>query len=178
MNKAPMLKKDNIILRQVTSDDIIARTKLGLNREFVMMTGGNINKFTKFTHDDSIVWYENIINHPCKWIIEYNGKLVGVVSLRPFKENNKAKLAIELYDDHIYGKGIGTQVVKMVIKYAFEEVEYHKVYLRVLEYNKRAIKCYENCGFIKEGIDREGSFINGRFCSDIYMGILKKEYKS
>ena len=60
----------------------------------------------------------------------------------------------------------------MVLYYAFNNVEYHKVFLRVLDYNTRAIKCYEKCGFIKEGKDIEGTLINGTYCSDIYMGII------
>jgi len=66
----------------------------------------------------------------------------------------------------------------MVLHYAFEILEYHKVYLRVLDYNTRAIKCYEKCGFIEEGIDREGALINDTYCSDIYRGIIKSDYIS
>lgn len=90
--------------------------------------------------------------------------------------DNKAKFSIEIYDNKFYGYGIGTEITKLVLNYAFEILGYHKVYLRVLEYNKRAIKCYENCGFIKEGIDREGAFINGSYFSDIYMGILSYDF--
>lgn len=34
----------------------------------------------------------------------------------------------------------------------------------------------EKCGFVEEGRDRMGSYINGKYCTDIYMGILKSEY--
>lgn len=66
----------------------------------------------------------------------------------------------------------------MILNYAFEVLKYHKIYLRVLDYNTRAIKSYEKCGFVKEGIDRDGALINGIYCSDIYMGIIKYEYTS
>lgn len=64
----------------------------------------------------------------------------------------------------------------MVLNYAFDVLHYHKVFLRVLDYNTRAIRCYEKCGFIREGTDREGALINGVYCSDIYMGIIKSDY--
>ncbi|MBA4470162.1 GNAT family N-acetyltransferase, partial [Staphylococcus aureus] len=41
----------------------------------------------------------------------------------------------------------------------------------------RAIKSYKKVGFIEEGRDREGALINNQYCTDIYMGILKKDYK-
>ncbi|MCM1990601.1 GNAT family N-acetyltransferase [Oceanirhabdus seepicola] len=178
MNSAIKLENDNIILRQPIKEDIAIRAKLGINKECVMMCGGNISNLGGFTMDDAIKWYEKIIQHPCKWVIEYNGTCIGVVGLRPYKEDNKARFSIEIYDYNVYGCGIGTNVTKMVLKHAFEVLEYHKVYLRVLDYNTRAIKCYEKCGFIKEGIDREGALINGTYCSDIYMGIIKSDYIS
>ena len=70
--------------------------------------------------------------------------------------------------------GIGTEVTKIVLDYAFKTL--NKVYLRVLEHNKRAIRCYEKCSFIKEGLDREGALIEGKYETDIYMGILENEY--
>lgn len=174
MNKSIRLENGEIVLRQAIKEDIITREKLGLNKECIKMCGYNISKLDNFTYDDAVKWYEKIINHPCKWIIEYKGNFVGVVSLRPYEEDNKAKYAIELYDERTYNLGIGTKVTKMVLNYGFETLGYHKIYLRVLDYNTRAIKCYEKCGFINEGIDREGALINGNYCSDIYMGIIKR----
>lgn len=178
MNNAPKLESCNIILRQPINEDITACKKSGLNIECLKMCGANISNLDKFTMDDSVKWYKRIIQHPCKWVIEYKGNCIGVVGLRPYTEDNKAKFSIEIYDHSVYSCGIGTKVTKMVLNYAFEVLEYHKVYLRVLDYNTRAIKCYEKCGFIKEGVDREGALINGTYCSDIYMGIIKSEYIS
>ncbi|MBU3191660.1 GNAT family N-acetyltransferase [Clostridium bowmanii] len=177
-NNAPTLENYNIILRQPIKRDIDIRIKLGQNMECVKMCGGNISKLGKFTMEDAIKWYERIIQHPCKWVIEYKGNCIGVVGLRPYKDDNKAKFSIEIYDNSVYSFGIGTKVTKMVLNYAFEALEYHKIYLRVLDYNARAIKCYEKCGFIKEGVDREGALINGTYCSDVYMGIIKPDYIS
>lgn len=176
MNNAPKLENFNIILRQPLKEDIATRERFELNIECAVMCGDNISNLGEFTLYDAIKWYEKIIKHPCKWVIEYNGNFIGVVGLRPYKEDNKARFSIEIYDSSMYSCGIGTKVTKMVLKYAFEVLDYHKVYLRVLDYNQRAIKCYENCGFIKEGIDREGALINNIYCSDIYMGIIKSDY--
>lgn len=178
MNNAPELENYNIKLRQAQIGDISDREKLGLNIECVLMCGGNISNSNKFSKEDAVKWYERIVQHPCKWVIEYNDNCIGAVALRPYIEDDKAKFSIEIYDSNLYGYGIGTNVTKMILKYAFESLKYHKVYLRVLDFNTRAIKCYEKCGFIKEGIDREGALINSTYCNDIYMGILKSNYTS
>lgn len=178
MNIAPKLEDGNVTLRQPIEIDIFARKELGMNTECVMMCGDNVSNVEEFTLEDAINWYERIIHHPCKWVIEYNGKCIGTVGLRPYIGDNKAKFSIEIYDGNVYSCGIGTKVTKMVLNYAFQILEYHKVFLRVLDYNKRAIKCYEKCGFIIEGIDREGALIKGVYCNDIYMGIMKSDYIS
>jgi hypothetical protein len=54
-----------------------------------------------------------------------------------------------------------------------------KVDLRVLDYTKRAIACYEKCRFVvKEGDEREGAWIAGRYERDVMMSVLDKEYKA
>lgn len=178
MNNAHQLESCNIVLRKPINEDITARKKLGLNRECIKMCGAIISNSDEFTMDDSVKWYERISKHPCKWVIEYKGNCIGVVGLRPYTNDNKAKFSIEIYVNSVYSCGIGTKITKMVLNYAFEILEYHKIYLRGLDYNARAIKCYEKCGFIKEGVDWEGALINGTYCSDVYMGIIKSDYIS
>ena len=41
---------------------------------------------------------------------------------------------------------------------------------------ERAISCYEKCGFVQEGVEREGAFIGGEWHSDVLMSMLKSEW--
>jgi RimJ/RimL family protein N-acetyltransferase len=72
--------------------------------------------------------------------------------------------------------GNGTEALRLALGYAFGELKLHKVYLRVLEYNARAIRTYEKCGFRVEGILREEMKVGGRWHALVYMGILADEY--
>ena len=177
MNRPPLLQENKIVLRQPKEEDIGIRMAYGISSELARMIGVNQCNTHKFSCSDAKKWYERILVHPCKWMIEYENKFVGTVSLRPYSEDKKAKFAIEFYDMSICGRGIGTQVTRMVLDYAFQVKMYHKVFLRVLEFNERAIKLYKKCGFTIEGLDREGAYIDGEFHTDIYMGLLKSEYE-
>jgi len=177
MRDLPELKGSKVLLRKATKEDIDARILFGSPFEFVKMCGGDTSKINEFNLDDGAQWYKKIIGHPCKWVIEYDGACIGEIGLTPYKEDNKARFSIGIFDVTKFGLGIGTEVAKMVLDYAFNTLKYHKVYLRVLEYNKRAIRCYGKCGFIKEGFDREGALIEGKYETDIYMGILEDEYR-
>jgi len=65
----------------------------------------------------------------------------------------------------------------LVLGYAFDVLHLHRVDLRMLAFNERAIACYEKCGFVKEGIEREGVFVGGEWQSDALMSILEQEYR-
>ncbi|MEH7887318.1 GNAT family protein [Bacillus sp. JJ1609] len=82
------------------------------------------------------------------------------------------------FDPSVWNRGLGTEVTQLVLKYAFEQLNLHRVDLRVLEYNKRAIRCYEKCGFVQEGTEREGALIEGKYETDVFMSILDREYNS
>lgn len=53
-----------------------------------------------------------------------------------------------------WDKGYGSDALATFLKYIFEVKGFKKLYLRVYEDNKRAIRCYEKCGFKKRGILR------------------------
>lgn len=72
--------------------------------------------------------------------------------------------------------GNGTEALRLALRYAFHELALHKVYLRVLEYNARAVRTYEKCGFRAEGILREEMKVNGQWHHLIYMGVLAEEF--
>ncbi len=177
MSLARRLESQNLVLRSPIEGDILTRLNLGLNPELITMCGLSTGSTNIFAIEDALHWYQRACQHPCKWVIEYKGRCIGTVGLRPYVEDNKAKFSIEIYDQQVYGCGIGTTATKMALRYAFEVLNYHKVFLRVFDFNTRAIKCYEKCGFVREGIDREGACINGSYYSDIYMGILHSEFE-
>ncbi len=176
MNTAPYIECDDFILRLPKESDITDRLALGRSAEFVKMCGGSTVGLQPFTIDKLREWYESVCQHPCQWIIEVAGKCVGIAKLSINKDDNKATYSIGIFDETLFGKGLGTKVTLEVLKFAFCTLSLHRVDLRVLEYNNRAIKCYEKCGFIHEGTEREGAYIEGKYYSDLLMSILKLEY--
>jgi RimJ/RimL family protein N-acetyltransferase len=61
-------------------------------------------------------------------------------------ENKKAKLGIYLGYEYT-DKGYGTEAIKSLLPYFFEKMRFKELYLDVAALNKRAIRCYLNCGF-------------------------------
>lgn len=79
-------------------------------------------------------------------------------------------------DKKYWGKGYGTDAMRVLVKFIFEQMNIHKVKLNVYSFNERAIKSYEKCGFKVEGVLRQEIFRDGRYYDEIIMGLLKEEY--
>ena len=65
-------------------------------------------------------------------------------------------------------KGIGREAIQLVLHHAFEVL--HRVGLRVISYNERAIRAYKACGFVEEGREREAAFVSGAWHDDVIIG--------
>ena len=61
--------------------------------------------------------------------------------------DNKAQFHIFIGEKGFWNKGIGTEATLLMIKYGFENLKLHKIYLLVNKSNVPAIKSYEKCGF-------------------------------
>jgi [ribosomal protein S5]-alanine N-acetyltransferase len=175
-NTSPTIKGERVILRKPKDSDITDRYNCGRSKELVRMYGGDTRNIKPLTMEDATRFIDRILANKLEWCVEYEGRCIGQARLTVNEEDCRARYAVGIFDTSELGKGIGTEITQLVLRYAFEELELHRVDLRVLEYNKRAIKCYEKCGFIQEGVEREGALIEGKYETDVFMSILDREF--
>jgi len=106
-----------------------------------------------------------------------SGDLIGIVRLMFIDWiSSSTEFGICIGEKNYRNKGLGEETVKLALNFAFNEINLHRVYLKVTESNKRAIKMYESCGFVKEGALREHLWSGGEYNNVLVMGILKNEY--
>ncbi|GKU77401.1 GNAT family N-acetyltransferase [Paenibacillus sp. L3-i20] len=106
-------------------------------------------------------------------------RLIGFVALFAIEWNNQAgRLAIGIGDPTDQGKGYGTDALRMVLRYAFHELNLNRVGLDVIEYNEAAVGAYKKVGFKEEGRMRAAVLREGKAYSRIIMGILKEEWET
>ncbi len=178
VNRAPTLKGNRVILRRPQESDIEDRFSYGRNAEIVRMFVGDTRDLKPFTRDEAVAQHRASLSTPLAWTIEPERKGIGGIRLTLNEADRRARLAMGIFDANKLGKGLGTEATRLVLQYAFETLKLHRVDLRVLEYNRRAIRCYEKCGFIREGVERDGALIEGRWETDVMMSILEHEYRS
>lgn len=179
MTIVPTLTGQRITLRRVQESDIDDRLAIGRHHEFVHMCGGESLAAPEYPERQVWEkWYVNQSRADYSWIIDLNGKCIGCAKLHDLSFSDKSgTYAIGIFDPAYHSKSIGSEATALVLRYGFEELGLHRIDLKVLEYNHRGIRCYEKCGFRREGVLRDSAFIDGKFHSDVVMSILEDEYR-
>lgn len=88
-----------------------------------------------------------------------------------------AEYRIFIGDKKYWGKNLGTEVAKLLLRYGFEKLNLNKVWLGVNASHKAAVSSYTRAGFVKEGLLREEIFRNNQYYDAIRMSILRREYE-
>ncbi len=130
------------------------------------------------TMDAAEAWARANAANPYVWVIEVAGQLIGEIKLHSVNaQDRRASMAIAIYDPEQLGKGFGSEAIRLLLHHAFTELDLHRIGIRVLAYNERAIKAYQKCGVIVEGRERETAFVDGVWHDDLMMGILSREWQ-
>ena len=111
--------------------------------------------------------------------LHYSDELIGVIELdNVYFANGTGSIAIGIGDASHRGKGYGAEAVALLLKFAFWELNLHRVGLTVFSYNDPAIALYEKLGFKREGVMREMIQRDGQHYDMLLYGLLKSEWQS
>ncbi|MFT3891365.1 MAG: GNAT family protein [Anaerolineales bacterium] len=104
-------------------------------------------------------------------------RLLGDIDLYVYNwPGRDAFVGLGIGEREFWGKGYGTDVMRVILRYAFTEVNLNRVTLDVFEYNPRAIRSYEKAGFRHEGRQRQILNKEGKRWDMLFMGILREEW--
>lgn len=105
-----------------------------------------------------------------------NDKLIGFLGLWLNLIHSEVWVGIGIGEREYWGKGYGTDAMKLCVQYAFMELGAQRVSLGLHEYNPRALRAYEKAGFQLEGRTRQDMMREGRRYDSLWMGILREEW--
>lgn len=102
---------------------------------------------------------------------------IGNVGLHRINwKDRSAVFGIVLGEKAYWDQGYGTNATRTVLRFAFEELNLHRVELEVIDENIRARRCYEKAGFRHEGTRRQAIFSEGRYYDVYLMSVLREEF--
>lgn len=79
-------------------------------------------------------------------------------------------------DKSAWNQGCGSEATHLMLQHGFENLNLHRIYLRVYQNNPRAIRAYEKVGYIHEGRMRQAIYKNGKFEDVLLMSVLRSEW--
>lgn len=104
-------------------------------------------------------------------------RLVGACGLHHLDARNRhCELGIVIGEVPQWGRGIASEVTRLLVDYAFGTLNLNRVWLRVFADNTPAIRVYEKSGFKLEGVLRQDTFRDGRWVDIHTMAILRDEH--
>lgn len=130
--------------------------------------------------DEAEKWYNRLTANPGVWLkaILRDELLVGYCTVEAIdKKNRKCELALVVGEKTAWGSGIGRTVLEDMLRYAFDELNMHRVWAAVARGNERSKRLLRRAGFIQEGIMREPLIIAGEYIDLLCYSLLEDEYE-
>ena len=172
-----MIKGERITLRSVEREDL-GRYVAWFNDPEGLH---HLSLFLPMNYDDEVAWYEaqrqDARTQNFAIVRNREAKHIGSIGLMSINQREQsAELGIAIGDKTQWGQGYGQEAIELLLKFSFEEMNLHRIFLRVNITNTRGIRCYQKCGFVKEGQLREAVYHNGHFEDQLIMSVLRSEY--
>lgn len=171
---------ERIVLRAITEEDAQLLLQMMNDPDTERMLGGASFPVSLSAQQS---WIQRQIgnNEVLRCIIAERSREdvgLGTVILTDIdQKNGSAQVHIKLGVENCRGKGYGTDALRTIVKYAFEQMRLHCIYANVLEYNTASQKLFEKCGFHKDGLLRGRIFKGGNYINMVTYSCLEEDMK-
>jgi [ribosomal protein S5]-alanine N-acetyltransferase len=169
----PVLRGPRVTLRPPVAADADAARRIGLHPEIERQFGAQPEpEWRELTPDEAQGLLVTLASADGRvtWVVDAGDGFIGSASLHSFSADDRtAAYAIGLLDPDVLGRGLGTEITKLVLAYAFDELGLQELTVRVLEFNERAVRCYTRCGFVLDHREPDAVVFDGVSHADLIM---------
>ena len=103
---------------------------------------------------------------------------IGIIELEGFNWRvGSAWVGIGIGVRELWGKGYGTDAMRIILRYGFTMLNLNRIQLDVFSINQRAMASYEKAGFKHEGHLNGNLLKAGVRYDEVFMGILRREWE-
>ena len=103
------------------------------------------------------------------------GKLIGKCGFTKVNWKNRlGEIAILIGEKEMHGKGSGADAVATLCRFGFGEMNLRKIKAVVFSFNQAALRCYEKCGFIREGVLKQEIYRDGAYHDVIQLALFRQ----
>lgn len=153
LNRQPALTGKKVRLRPRRLEDAADQYRWRCDEEVCRL---DASVPTRFAFDEFIDRYSVELEYPgltyTLAIDTLDNQHIGECSLFNFDFlSNTAEFGIVIGEKNYWGGGHGTDAVKVLLGDIFTTSELNRLVLRTLDWNTRAQRCFEKCGFTARG---------------------------
>lgn len=168
----PELRGSDVTLTPLGPEHLDETMQMLADPESARLTGTHAS----FTRDEVRMWLEQLTDTQDRadWTVtrSQDGLYLGEAVLNELDmANHSVNFRIALAGPDAIGRGYGTQATRLVVDFAFS-VGIHRVSLDVFDFNPRAQRVYEKCGFVVEGVMRDTLLWDGVWYDSIMMSAI------
>ncbi|MEO8446573.1 MAG: GNAT family protein [bacterium] len=178
--KNPFLTGKNIYLSPLVREDVTAEYINWLNDPEICE--GNSHATFPNNYVKTLSYVESVQSSKTEIVFSIknkkNDEAIGNASLQNINwVNRSGEIAMIIGNKKFWNKGIGTEVMALLIDYAFNVLNLNRISCGTPVSNKGGLSICEKNGMKKEGQLREVMFKNGAHVDVVLYSILLSEYK-
>ena len=106
---------------------------------------------------------------------------IGTAKIRTVDEQGMRSrygdIGIMLGDRSCWGRGLATEVLRCVSRYAFDNLNVPKLTAGAMSPNTAVIRAFRRIGYVEEGRLRRQFFFEGSYCDHVLLGCLRGELR-
>ncbi|MCZ2392875.1 MAG: GNAT family N-acetyltransferase [Chitinophagales bacterium] len=174
----PFLVGNKIYLRPIDLDDVNEDYLNWINDGEVIKLLATVTPTAKFQLEDYV---KSILNNPNYVFfaisVKDSNKHIGNVKLGPIDWINRtSNYGLMLGDKKSWGKGYAQEAFILLLQYAFDKLNLHKVWDVATVSNVASIKANQKVGFTIEGNLKKHLYKNGKYEDGVILGLLAEDY--
>jgi RimJ/RimL family protein N-acetyltransferase len=164
-----------ISLRRAAPDDVDWLVALLNDEDTEPFLGGG----RAFDHDGIAAEVERSRREPEKFgrlIVEVDGERAGVMGFEERNERHRiAHLGGLAVHPDFRGRRVADEAARLLQRYLFDELRFHRLELACYAFNERAIRHSERAGFVREGVQRRAYFRHGEWQDTVLFALLRED---
>jgi [ribosomal protein S5]-alanine N-acetyltransferase len=109
-------------------------------------------------------------------VLKEGGLHIGNIKAGPIDWVHRfAEVSLLIGEKDCWGKGLGTEAIRLIVRFAFETLNLHKLTACAYADNHGSIKAFQKAGFLEEGLRKEQRFFAGMYTDEALFGIVRND---
>jgi len=179
MDSSPVLNGDRIVMRKITKTDAQDMYDYACDPEvtrYLLWQPHESLSYTKRYLDEVMRQYKAHNFFDFAIVCKEDGRMIGTCGFtRLDPVNHSAEIGYVLSPAY-WGRGIASEAVEIILRFAFCNLGVHRVEARYMPGNAASRRVMEKKGMVFEGVERDAIYVKGAYQDVGKCAILRSEY--